>query len=111
MTFDENICPECAFAHICMPERIGKEVEVIDDDHLLELLSKYDELKPGAKEFDQVDGELKKLLNGKDKLLIGNWFITGKLVDKTSYELPSEIKEKYKVINQYWKRQIAKVES
>ena len=110
MDFDENICSECAFAHICMPERIGKEVEVLDDDHLLELLAKYDELKPQAKEFDQVDGELKKLLNGRDKLLIGDWFITGKLVDRTSYDLPAELKEKYKVISQYWKRQIAKVE-
>ncbi len=110
MPYDDNICTYCPFAHICMPDRIGKEVEVLDDDHLLELLAKYDELKPGAKEFDHVDGELKKLLNGRDKLLIGNWFITGKWIDKTSYDLPADIKEKYKVINPYWKWQIAKVE-
>jgi CRISPR/Cas system-associated exonuclease Cas4 (RecB family) len=108
--FNENICPECPFAHICMPDRIGKEVKVLDDDRLLELLTRYDELKPQAKEFKQVDDELKKLLNGKDKLLIGNWFITGKWVDGVSYDLPDEIKEQYKIVNPYWKRQIIKAE-
>ena len=110
MDFNEKICPECPFVHICLPDRIGKEVEVLDDDRLLELLTKYEALKPQAKEFEQVDDELKKLLNGRDKLLVGNWFITGKWIDKTSYDMPTEIKEQYKVISQYWKRQIAKVE-
>ena len=104
--YSEDICGSCGFQHICLPERIGKEVEILDDAHLVELLTQYDQLKPQAKAFDQVDAELKTLLNGKEKLLIGDWFITGKWIDKTSYELPDEIKEQYKVVSRYWKRQI-----
>ena len=31
MEYSENICGDCAFQHICLPDRIGKEVEVTDD--------------------------------------------------------------------------------
>ena len=108
MEYSEEICTGCPFVHICLPERIGKEVEFVDDDRLLELLNRHAELKALAKEFDEVDKQIKPLVEGKEKLLIGDWFVTGKYVDKTSYNVPSEIKEQYKEITQYWKKQIIK---
>ena len=109
MAYDEDICTDCPYAHICMPERIGKEVELVDDDELLGLLARYEELKPLAKDFKEVDEHIKKLINGRDKLLVGDWFITGKWLERVSYDVPSELKEQYRKVTQYWKRSIAKV--
>ena len=108
MDYSEEICPECPFTHICLPERIGKEVEVVDDGRLLELVTRYEELKPLAKEFEDVDRQLKPLVEGKEKLLVGDWFITGKWQDRTSYDVPAEVREAYKKVSQYWKKQIIK---
>ena len=67
-------------------------------------------MKPLAKEYDDVDGQIKKIVEGKEKLLVGDWFITGKWVNKKSYNVPSEIKEQYLELSQYWKKQIIKVQ-
>ena len=107
--YQDDICGECAFAHICLPERIGKEVEISDDVELLDLLSRYESLKPGAKEFEEVDKRITELVRGKDKLLIGDYFIEGKWVDRTSYDIPQDIKDQYKTITQSWRKKVIRV--
>lgn len=109
--YDEGICADCGFSHICMPDRIGKEVEIIDDDKLLELLTRYHELKPSAKEYEDVDKRISEMVSGREKILIGDWFIEGKWVEKKSYNIPLEIKQQYESMSQYWKRKIIPIES
>lgn len=106
MDWDDNTCRYCPFNHICLPDRIGEEVEVIEDGRLLELLNRHAELKPLAKEFDDVDSQIKKLVEGREKIIVGDWFVTGKWIDKTLYNVPAEVKEPYKEVTQYWKKQI-----
>lgn len=108
--YDEDICSDCGYNHICLPERIGTAVKVIDDQELLELLNRFEELKPLYKEYGDVDDKIKKIVNGQEKLLVGDWFVTGKWMDRTSYDVPADIKEQYKQITQYWKRSIIKAE-
>jgi CRISPR/Cas system-associated exonuclease Cas4 (RecB family) len=107
--YKEDVCGECAFAHICMPDRIGKEVEISDNTELLELLSRYETLKPGAKEFDEVDKRISEIVKGKDKILVGDFFIEGKWQDRTSYDVPAEIKEQYKTVTPCWRKNIMRV--
>lgn len=107
--YKEDVCGECAFVHICMPERIGKEVEISDDTELLELISRYETLKPGAKEFDEVDKRITEIVKGREKILVGDWFIEGKWMERTSYEVPPEVKQQYKTTTQYWKKNIMRV--
>jgi CRISPR/Cas system-associated exonuclease Cas4 (RecB family) len=76
--YDENVCSDCGYNHICTPDRIGKEVEIIDNEELEELLKRYEELKPSTKEYDEIDKRISEIVNGKEKLLVGGWFITGK---------------------------------
>jgi CRISPR/Cas system-associated exonuclease Cas4 (RecB family) len=92
--WDDYTCAECGYLHICMPDRIGQEVQVIDDAELLELLNKRAELAPIAKEFAEVDSQVKDAVRNRDKLMIGDWFITGKTVKKkdTEYWLPKIVK-------------------
>lgn len=107
--FDENICGDCAFTHICLPERIGKEVDISESTELLELLYKYETLKPGAKEFDEVNESITKLVEGKEKLLVGDFFIQGKWVERATYQVPPEIKEQYKGTSKSWQKKIIRV--
>jgi CRISPR/Cas system-associated exonuclease Cas4 (RecB family) len=109
MEYSEDICGDCGYAHICMPERIGKEVEISDDTELLELVTRYEILKPGAKEFDEVDKRINELVKGREKILVGDYFIEGKWTDRTSYEVPLEVKQQYKTTIQYWRKNIMKL--
>lgn len=106
MEYSEDICSDCPFAHICMPDRIGKEVEIIDDSALLELITRYNELKPGAKEFEEVDKRISELVKGREKILVGDWFIEGKWIDKKNYDVPQEVKQQFLRMSQYWQKKI-----
>ena len=109
MEYNEDICGSCGFVHICLPDRIGKEVEVSDDGELLELVTRYFELKPGAKEYDEVNDRITKLVQGREKILVGDYFIEGKWIDRKVYKVPDEIKQKYADISQSWQKKIIPV--
>ena len=107
--YDESVCGECDFAHVCLPERIGKEVEISDNLELLDLVTRYNELKPKAKEYDEVNERINKLVEGREKILVGDWFIEGKWVPRMGYDIPAEIKAQYQKPGQFWKKDIIKV--
>jgi hypothetical protein len=106
MEYQEDICGDCGFVHICLPDRIGKEVEISDNTELLELVIRYNTLKPGAKEFDEVNDRINKIVEGKEKILVGDWFIEGKWQARMSYEIPAEIKAQYQKPGQFWRKNI-----
>lgn len=101
-------CSGCAFAHICLPVQIGKEVE-IDTGELATLLDRMEELKPAVDEYGELDDQVKALTEGKDKILAGDWFVTGKWYERKSYEVPAEIKAQYEKVTKYWRRKVEKV--
>ena len=105
---DNMWCEGCPFAHICLPEHIGKEVE-IDTTNLSEMLDRLEELKPIVKEYEEIDDQVKETVKGREKILAGNWFVTGKYYDRKSYDVPAEIKSQYEKVTQYWKTAIKKV--
>lgn len=107
--YDENVCSGCGFNHICVPDRIGKEVEIIDDEELSGLLSEWERLKPFSKEYDEVDKRISEIVNGREKILSGDYFITGSWRKRTGYNVPDEIKKQYVQESQYWVKKIQKV--
>ena len=107
--YSPETCDECAYAHLCLPDRIGAAPEIIDSAELESILLRMDELKPLAKEYDELDAEKKRLLEGREKVLCGNYFITGKWVERKSYNVPDEIKKQYPAISRYWKSTIINV--
>jgi len=109
MEYREDVCGECPFVHICLPDRIGKEPEISGDTELLELVTRYETLKPGAKEFDDVNDRINKIVEGRGKILVGDYFIEGKYIDRTSYDVPKEIRDQYKKITQSWRKNIMRV--
>jgi len=109
MDYDEDICGSCGFVHICLPDRIGKEVEVSDDGALLELVTRYMELKPGAKEYDDVNARINKLVEGREKILVSGYFIEGKWITRKVYHVPDDVKAKYEGTSQSWQKKIMPV--
>jgi CRISPR/Cas system-associated exonuclease Cas4 (RecB family) len=69
-------CDKCGFVHICLPDHIGKEVE-IDTGELATMLDRLETLKPSVKEYEEIDEQVKKVVEGREKVLAGGWFITG----------------------------------
>lgn len=74
-------CDNCPFAHICLPDQIGKEVE-IDTTELSALLDRLDTLKLFAREYDETNDEVKTMVRGREKILAGDWFVTGKWIER-----------------------------
>jgi CRISPR/Cas system-associated exonuclease Cas4 (RecB family) len=105
---DELWCNGCPFAHVCLPEQIGKEVE-IDTGELATMLDRLEELKPIVKEYDEIDEQVKELVKGREKVIAGNYFITGKYYQRKSYDIPSDLKAQFEKITQYWKTTIKRL--
>jgi CRISPR/Cas system-associated exonuclease Cas4 (RecB family) len=77
-------CDRCGFAHICDVNHIGKEVE-IDTGELAMMLDRMDELKPAKKEYEEIDEQVKKAVEGREKILAGEWFVTGKWIERKGF--------------------------
>lgn len=103
--YSEILCGECPYQHICLPDHIGKEVE-IDTGELATMLDRLAELKPAVKEYEEIDEQVKKAVEGREKVLAGGWFVTGKYLEKKSYDIPAEIKAQYEKVVRYWRRSV-----
>lgn len=105
---EEMWCNGCPFAHICLPEQIGKEVE-FDTGELATMLDRLEELKPIVKEYEEIDEQVKETVKGREKVLAGNWFVTGKYYQRKSYDVPADLKAQFEKITQYWKTTIKRL--
>ena len=108
ISYDEMLCGDCPYGHICLPEHIGTEVE-IDDGELAGMLDRLDQLKEAKKEFEEIDDQVKKIVEGREKILAGSWMVLGRWLERKSYEIPMDVKAQYEKINPYWKRNIRRV--
>lgn len=107
---DISICSKCPFFHICLPEMVEKSfVEFIEDGTLEEKIKRWYDLKEARREYEKLDDEIKKIFEKKDKIIIGNFFITGKEISYTTYNIPEDIKKQYAKKEQYWKMKIEKI--
>lgn len=91
-------CDSCPFTHICLKDHIGKEVE-IDTTELATMLDRLEELKPIKSEYDEIDKQVKELVEGREKILAGNWFVTGQWRER---------KESVVKASRFWVRKVLK---
>jgi len=104
--YQHEICGRCEFRHICLPEQHLKETVNIKDDPELEgEIERYMELKPYVDEWKHLDKALKKKLEGQTAI-IGKFYVSGKWIETTKYNIPNAVKEQYAVKYKYWKRKI-----
>jgi CRISPR/Cas system-associated exonuclease Cas4 (RecB family) len=84
-----DLCSECEFFNVCLPElNFGIAAKVLTDEMASELSAKTDrlnELKPLAKEYEELDDEVKAqvkalVADGGDSVVFGDWIANVKRV-------------------------------
>lgn len=91
---NENICESCSFKGVCGHiNRVPLDVEV--DDTLEELIDKKNELKEFKKEYDNLDEEIKQIINKRPKVLAGKYLcVYTKTIKPAHTEPAKEVPEK-----------------
>ena len=85
---DYDICKYCGFLHICFPDFVGKEIEIIDEIEIEEAIRRAEELKPAYSEYNKQLNAWKEALKEREKVIIGPYLVIGKWVDKKAYSVP-----------------------
>ena len=99
--WEDSVCGQCGFLHICYPGRdFGEGLKVVDDAELEAMLNKRNSLAGAMKAYTEVDVALKAAIKGKTGLLIGDWQINGKWCERKGYEVKA---------SKYWLPSIKKI--
>ena len=80
--YRDEICGKCAFAHICLPDILRKELNVLTDTDLIFYLNEREMAKSAKSMFESADGWVKKFLKkyNIEKGLAGDFAIMGKMM-------------------------------
>lgn len=99
---DLDVCEKCPFAHICLPDKsFGPGFSAEEDENLVGMLDRLEELKPVYTEYETLNNKLKKALEEKSDIIIGNkYLVKGKWI---------EVKERFQAAYKYWKKTITKI--
>ena len=100
--YDEWTCGKCGFLHICLPEIKRDALEITENPEIENKLKRRDELKPLASEYEKIDKEVKEAFKEKEKLVVGEYIITGKWTEKN---MPA----KEASVQRYWQTKISKI--
>lgn len=96
---DVDTCSECEFIDTCLPEiDFGPGALILTDERALEMATKLErraELEPSAKEFKELDDELKEetkaiCSDGQPSMVVGDWVANLKTIDKKAYTVKAQ---------------------
>lgn len=76
--YEDNLCGKCGFIHICAPEIKRDALRIEDDPNIEATLVCHEELKPFQSRYNKYHKELMEKFKNIEKIVIGDWFITGK---------------------------------
>lgn len=94
-------CGRCPFAHVCLPARtFGPGVQIVDSEEVQALIARKLELEAAKREADAIDRSLKKLLPEVPELLVGDFVVTAKRVERAAYAVEA---------SSYWQRKFARL--
>jgi len=107
---DLDVCGDCPFKHVCLPDlKLGEGVLAIDDMELQALLERRDALAAAAKEFKAVDDEVKEAvtIGGAGEKICGPF-----LVRVSEHERKNKVADTWhEEITKYLRTQITKMKS
>lgn len=99
--YDDKICGTCGFKHLCHVNVKNEGANFIDNPELEEKLSRLEELKPVAKEYKDLDEELKDPFKQQKipEVVVGSkWIVKTKVSKEKRVDtkaMPDDIKEQY----------------
>jgi hypothetical protein len=83
---EDEDCGRCPFQHVCLPNRsFGPGVQIVDSEEIEQLIQLRMELADAKRDFDAADRALKKLLPEAEEILVGDFAITGRWVEREGY--------------------------
>lgn len=97
---DRSICRQCDFRHLCLPDEESESVGLEDNETLVDMVARHEELRPLAEEYESLDESIKDdyfkpkgvgtyLVGGKYQIKVSEY-------ERTQYNVPKELKEQYK---------------
>ena len=103
-------CKRCEFAKtLCFPDQdYGPGFSIMSDEEVEAKLLRREELQAAAKEFEEIDKEIKEQFRGKSAI-VGDFKIESKELTRTDYKIPKEIKEQYKEVSTYFRTSIERL--
>ena len=101
--YNEETCTFCPFQSLCPATKTQSEAQILQDEDFENDLSRWYELKKFVKEYDELDKKIKSKLEGIPYIQVGPFFIEGKFIESTKYNIPPDIKKQYAEKYQYWK--------
>jgi hypothetical protein len=113
---DADVCLNCSFKSLCLPAiDAGPGAYFEDDPEMQAALARRAELDAMAEEYAELDELIKKRAKaifdkGQTQIICGDWWIVGKKVESTSFNIPKEVKQQYAQKSSYWRTSIAKIE-
>jgi CRISPR/Cas system-associated exonuclease Cas4 (RecB family) len=94
-------CGRCPFAHVCLPARpFGPGMQILDSEEIQVLIARKLELEAAKREADAIDRSLKELLPEVPELLIGDFVVTAKKVERAAYAVEA---------SSYWQRKFSRL--
>jgi hypothetical protein len=70
-----------------LPDISRASIEFIDNEYLLDYLQRREELEEAHSEYEDIDRQIKHFAHDRERLVCGNYMITGKWVDKKAFEV------------------------
>ena len=98
IAYSSELCDKCPFMQICLPDINREGIELLDMDEFDSKLTRRAEIESVAKEYKELDEEVKEEAKKVGKDFLTNGFIVQfKKQTRTSFEFPDEIKKDYAV--------------
>jgi len=102
---DPAECQRCPFyGSVCNPPLKHEGAKVITDPAFEAALVRREELKQGAKEFSDLDKEIKKAMYGNEHAVAGNFVLEGTWRKRTVYDIPTSAIAKWDILREKHKR-------
>ena len=103
-------CAGCGFEKtICFPGKdYGAGYDFSTDPAIEAKLARWEELQPLAKEYEELEKEIKEKFKGKTAV-VGEFIIESKELVRKTYEIPDEVKKAYEKQMTYWVTKIKRL--
>jgi len=85
---DPAVCKRCwAYGRVCTPPMEFHGLQILTDPDFEADLNRRGELAEAAKEHEALDKRIKARVQGQTGLVVGDWLIQGRWVDKKGHEV------------------------
>jgi len=103
-------CARCGFEKtICFPGKdYGAGYDFSTDPEIEKKLLRWEELQPLAKEYEELEKEIKEKFKGKTAV-VGDFIIESKELVRKTYEIPDEVKKVCEKQMTYWVTKIKRL--